>query len=290
MHTIDPNSPLDPTVTQILREVTRITRENSIECIIVGATARDILLTHVFKMDVQRATVDVDFAIAVATWQEFDLIREKLAQIPKIYLSEKIKHRLYLRHGALPDKSDHPIDLLPFGGVEDQEGRIYWPPDMTVMMNVTSYSEVLAAAVEVEIEPDLRIRVASLPGITVLKLFAWKDRGNENPKDAQDLRVIMKAYAEAGNWDLLYGKKIDLLESADDDPIMAGIRLLGQDVNKIINRQTHEKIMNLLNDQKSADKLVMDMLSRNKSSDALEEAEKILGYFRQGMQDNAEHK
>ena len=60
--------PLDPIALKILQAVKRATQESGIATMIVDATARDILLTHVFGLPVQRATADIDFAIAVKDW------------------------------------------------------------------------------------------------------------------------------------------------------------------------------------------------------------------------------
>jgi predicted nucleotidyltransferase len=43
------------------------------------------------------------------------------------------------------------------------------------------------------------LRVASLPGLAILKLVAWADRGAANAKDAHDLYQLMTNYAAAGN-------------------------------------------------------------------------------------------
>jgi predicted nucleotidyltransferase len=49
-------------------------------------------------------------------------------------------------------------------------------------MNVAGYREALAAAPAVEIQPGFVVRVVSLPGLAILKLFAWADRGTEDPQ------------------------------------------------------------------------------------------------------------
>lgn len=54
-------------------------------------------------------------------------------------------------------------------------------------MNVAGFEEALTSSVCMEIDDDLRVQVASLPGLTLLKLVAWSDRGRETNKDAADL-------------------------------------------------------------------------------------------------------
>ena len=41
------------------------------DLLLVGATARDILLSYANGIRIERATLDHDFAVAVADWKEF---------------------------------------------------------------------------------------------------------------------------------------------------------------------------------------------------------------------------
>ena len=66
MYLINSDRPLDPTTVAILRTVDGVTKARGLTYFVVGATARDILLTHVHGLRATRATKDVDFALAVA--------------------------------------------------------------------------------------------------------------------------------------------------------------------------------------------------------------------------------
>lgn len=57
--------PLDPVIIDILRAVAVEAQAEQIGYMLIGATARDVLLTHVFGLDTRRATYDGDFAIAI---------------------------------------------------------------------------------------------------------------------------------------------------------------------------------------------------------------------------------
>jgi predicted nucleotidyltransferase len=76
---------------------------------------------------------------------------------------------------------------------------IEWPPSRDIVMNVAVFEEALASSVSVEMGGDLTVRVASLPGLTLLKLVAWSDRSRETNKDAADLHRLLTSYANAGN-------------------------------------------------------------------------------------------
>ncbi|WP_210797172.1 hypothetical protein [Pseudoalteromonas ostreae] len=46
--------------------------------LVIGATTRDIILHHGFGAVIERGTRDVDFAIQVKSWQQFELLKTKL--------------------------------------------------------------------------------------------------------------------------------------------------------------------------------------------------------------------
>lgn len=55
--------PLDPNILAILATLQAVATDLGFSYFLVGATARDVLMTHVFGLEVQRATHDVDFAV-----------------------------------------------------------------------------------------------------------------------------------------------------------------------------------------------------------------------------------
>ncbi|MGN6388723.1 MAG: hypothetical protein ACTHL1_04365 [Burkholderiaceae bacterium] len=109
-HSLRPEFPLDPTALEILRAMTDEAASAGIECMIVGATARDILLTHVFGIPARRATHDVDFAVAIENWDQFEQMKSRLAARKGFEPSSRMKQRLYY----LGDEKEHghPLDLV----------------------------------------------------------------------------------------------------------------------------------------------------------------------------------
>src|SRR5690242_8597880 len=91
-----------------------------------------------------------------------------------------------------------PVDFIPFGGVATISETIEWPPAGDFVLNVAGFEDALRASLWIEVEPGLTIRVASLPGLAVLKLLAWIDRRWSNRKDATDLYTLMTTYDGAG--------------------------------------------------------------------------------------------
>jgi predicted nucleotidyltransferase len=56
-----------------------------------------------------------------------------------------------------------------------------------MVMNVAGFEEAFASSIPTQIEENLIVRVASIPGLTLLKLVAWSDRRRETDKDARYL-------------------------------------------------------------------------------------------------------
>lgn len=246
---------------------------------IVGATARDLLLTHVFGIPPRRATHDVDFAVAVENWDQFEQLKSRLAARRGFIVDERMKQRLYYRGG---DDDRYPLDLVPFGGIADDANEIAWPPDMQVTMNIAGYREVLQAAEQVQLMPGFIANVASLAGLAILKLIAWSDRGSSNPKDAHDLYQIMTRYADAGNSDRLYDAEFTMLEQAGYDPEIAGASLLGKDAAHLASEPTYRQLTAIL--EQDYDRLAMEMVkSIRHADDAHAKVEVRLRQFKTGM-------
>jgi predicted nucleotidyltransferase len=78
---ISPERPVDPFTLSILDLIDRLLRDAKIRYMLVGATARDLLLYHVFGHAVTRATYDLDFAILAGSWEQFAILKWRYAQI-----------------------------------------------------------------------------------------------------------------------------------------------------------------------------------------------------------------
>jgi len=153
-------------------------------------------------------------------------------------------------------------------------------------MNVAGYREALAAAPPVEIQPGFVVRVVSLPGLAILKLFAWADRGAGDPRDAIDLVMLLRQYSEAGNEDRLYGAEIEILETLRYDLGLAGPRLLGRDAARITEPTTRNQILALLDDARRWGKLLGDMARAFRGAeDPIAKAEALIVQFKEGLRE-----
>lgn len=56
---------IDSATTELLRVVNEIAQKCGFEYLVVGATARDLVLHHGYGVRIERASADIDFAVEV---------------------------------------------------------------------------------------------------------------------------------------------------------------------------------------------------------------------------------
>lgn len=277
---IVPVKPVDPVTGRVLRRVDHAAVVCGSRCFVAGAMARDLVLVNAFGLPPGRATRDIDFGIAVESWEQFQTLRANLIETGQFYAAPRDARRLYWKD---PDAEvATPIDLIPFGGVTSEDKTIAWPPNRDFVMNVAGFEEALESAIELRIEDDLVVSVASIPGLTVLKLIAWQDRRSRNNQDAADLIRLLEYYAEAGNLDRLYEQEMLLLETAGFDLELAGAQLLGRDAARICQAVTRQQVSALLSSEPLVDQLIVQMDRAGFSEDV--QTERISGLLRRFCQ------
>jgi predicted nucleotidyltransferase len=80
---------------------------------LVGATARDLLLRHVHGHAVTRFTYDVDFAILVDSWKQFEAVKQALLRVPGVSDRGRFQHRPHYRAGS--SDPENVIDIYLSG-------------------------------------------------------------------------------------------------------------------------------------------------------------------------------
>lgn len=204
---------------------------------VVGATARDIMLSAGYGLSTSRITLDVDVAVNVRTWADYTALREKLLNHPNVEPT-KVPHRLEFVSTTL-------VDIVPFGSIE-RNGTIEWPGEEREM-NVTGFEEASRTAIGVVLPNNVIARVVSLPGLLLLKLIAWEDRHVRQPRhDAPDIREVLLSYSESWNIDRLYEEAQHFLEMYSYDPELAGAALLGADLREIVDERAETVVRGVL--------------------------------------------
>jgi predicted nucleotidyltransferase len=255
------HKPLSPLVFEPLKAVVQTANSSAFPYFLTGATARDLILENIFGRQPGRLTRDLDFGFALSDWKEFEILKAALIATGRFEATRATQRVSYLYS---PDIKVN-VDLIPFGGIQNGL-TISWPPQNDFVMNVAGFSDALESAIHVQIDSDLVIPVASLPGLIVLKLFAWVDRKHER-RDAPDILKVLEEYADAGNEDRLYTDELPLLEAAGFDVAHAGARLLGKDAHRIAGAETATSLMNILNAESLRQELVNQMIQSGNRSD-----------------------
>lgn len=239
---------------------------------IAGATARDLFLHGVFGHPPLRATRDIDTAICVSNWEDFYRLKERL--ICKGFEETSRVHRLL--HSA----TRLPIDLIPFGGLEVDGNDIKWPPEFEIVMSVAGFSEAFENAIMVQYQ-SREFKVASLPGLALMKLIAWDERGSENSKDASDLFMIMHKYQfihDGRVWD-------DLIPTEYTDDFEIDVTcafLLGHDLSLII-REPNLIILKRIFEEKNESLITAIIRATNHNNE--DQLEKMIAAFWCGIFD-----
>ena len=65
---------------EVYSQIHGIAAELSVPLLIVGATARDIILVHGYNTAIERGTKDVDFGIEVQNWEHYEVLRTALIE------------------------------------------------------------------------------------------------------------------------------------------------------------------------------------------------------------------
>ena len=198
------------------------------QIMLVGARSRDIHQEKYRPGPPARATRDIDFAVALRSWADFDLLKGHFAYPGGGWQAIKV--------------SGFDIDLVPFGAIEN-------PPDEVeregLILNVHGFQEVFDSADSVSLPGDVMVKIPSVAGLAALKLHAWFDRKDRRTyKDAQDLALILAWYEEDDEiWDR-YGTLKSSSQSYWGDVHCMAAQLLGSDVAQVLGMREASVLVN----------------------------------------------
>ncbi|WP_084594153.1 nucleotidyl transferase AbiEii/AbiGii toxin family protein [Arhodomonas aquaeolei] len=211
-----------------LEAMSEAAADEALEFMVVGATARDLVLHRGFGIRAIRATQDVDVGVHVASWNDYEKLVDNL-------LGRGWKRRQERRYHRLHYTEHQWIDIAPFGGIARPDGTIAWPPDGNEVMSTLGFSEAFRHALLFELPSGYLCPVASLPSQALLKIAAWLDR--KAASDASDLAFLMETYADADNLGRLYEGESPVAEQYDYEVSLAAIHLLGMDIRRTASTQ-----------------------------------------------------
>jgi len=248
----------DPQTVVLFETLSRIIVDLHMPYVVVGATARDLVLHYGHGARMQRATHDVDFAIETPSWTAFDALKDRLCE--QGFKTTKVPHRLI-------SPMDTQVDIIPFSQLEDEQTSIVWPPEDEVTMNVIGFQDACDNAewVRIQDDPELDIPVATPAGMALLKFIAWTDRAKGlRSKDAMDIAYLLSTYEVIQEVvDALYDdNNTSIMETYDWDITQAAAYLLGKHAKDIAQTNTQQEIAKLANGelgQLNLDRLAEEM-------------------------------
>ncbi len=134
---LDLSGKIDKVAVSALGRIHQISSSMSIPFFIVGATARDLLLEVYHGIGSKRATVDIDIAVYIENWDQFNRLKGELIRTTDFSATREFQ-RLYFRERL-------PVDIVLFGGVAEKGDFIEWPPDHSFKMSVAGLPGMLSA-------------------------------------------------------------------------------------------------------------------------------------------------
>ena len=154
---------------------------------VVGASARDIALRLLKVGNAPRRTLDLDVAVALQNWKQYEELAQILLQ--NRFTKAKEKQRFY--YLGVDGRNKFEVYIVPFGTIAEKE-QVAWPPEGSPVMSVRCFEDVMRYADNVQIEEDYTFKIASLSGQFLIKLDTWQDRHLRTKKDATDMVFILQ--------------------------------------------------------------------------------------------------
>lgn len=283
---LDLSEKINEGIVEIYRTILAVSKTLDIPFFVVGATVRDIIFERGFGINPGRLTHDIDLGINVSGWDEFNALTNALIDTGKFSNSAAAQRLIYNNPDALP------VDVLPFGPISEGDQLISWPPDKEIVMNVLGFEEAYSHSLLVRLSsnPVLEIKFASPAGWALLKIISWNDRSEpEAVKDAKDLSLLLRHYADVGNEDRLYNEEQTLFQDEEYDLELAGSRLLGKDIAVLSKQESLDKVLEILGRETGEQekcKLAEDMVeNRTFFPEEFEKYYRLIEKLKQGVEE-----
>lgn len=261
--------------------VEKVFREKQVGFYLIGAIARDVWMTGMHGIPVQRVTRDIDIAVLVPHNSVLEELISAFIQTGHFAAVRDNPHRLMF-------EGKYILDLLPFGEGVETDGVVQIGEGGLVDISVEGFSEVYAEATElIEFQEGYRFQVCTLPGIVLLKLIAYDDKPENRAKDVKDIAFIIEHYFRLRT-DEIAESHFDLWEVEPFDEKRIAARVLGREIRTVLTKS--ERLQNRIVSILTAHAADPDTsrMARNMISggiDSLEEAVELLREVLAGVQD-----
>ncbi len=234
----------NPEIKDVLLSLDKAFREFGIDFYLIGARARDLWFSA-NEIPPHRFTRDIDFAILVPDIAKFKELTGYLSETGEFNLMEDVPHRMiFIKNRML-------IDLMPFGEIE-KSGYTHFNDRFDTRISVLGMQEVFEKSVEAHLSDIVKLRLATLPGLCILKLIAWNDKPEIRQHDIEDIYSIILNFFDIES-DKIYEKHLDLFDDDNFEIQNAGARVMGRQIADIIDQsdKLKERIISILEDNTS---------------------------------------
>ncbi|HEX7573763.1 MAG TPA: hypothetical protein VF514_11765 [Bacteroidota bacterium] len=272
---VDISNKLPDNILALFKPLLEAAQEKNTPLFVVGATARDLVLKYAHGLESPRMSVDIDVAIQVSEWDQFNRFVKALVDTRE-FRSTNLGYRFVCTNGET-------LDVLPFGPIAGAKSLIAFPNALDFVLSVVGFEEAFEASIKVILSRSshLELQSCSPAGLAMLKLFSWDHGFPGRAKDGEDFMFVAEHYFDAGNDIRLLTHASDLMNDVPVNLDLAGARLLGRDIARIAGTDLRARAIAILareTDPEGPLALVADALRRRISW--AEEFDETLGFLR----------
>lgn len=216
----------DPQISEMLSALERGLDKFGIDFYLVGALARDVWMRGIHKITPRRTTKDVNFAVFINDKGVYEALKEYLIGKEEFVSSKENAFVLLW-------KDCNQVDLLPFGAIEDEDGKVETQGLGYTSILVPGFKEVYDNGLPMlELENQHRFKFCTLPGIVLLKLIAWEDRPEVRRDDIKDVSDILKHFFNMYDNEI-WDNHNDLFENESSNLLHIAARVMGREIGQI---------------------------------------------------------
>ncbi len=164
-----------------------------------------------------RTTEDLDLVVAIP----IPKVDRDLASLEDWKHSEDVPHRWHAPDGVRVDILPVPVEALA-------SGRIHWPGGTS--MSVRGFQHLETRFAVVQLDTDVRIRVADPTVLLFLKMVSYLERPADRLRDLKDIAHLLDHH---GNDERLFAPELVDLQIPEDE---AGAYLAGKDLGGVLDK------------------------------------------------------
>ena len=225
---------------------------------------------------------DIDFAVLINDKGTYEALKTYLVETEGFHPFKGNAFVLIWK-----DKTE--VDLLPFGAIEDEEGKVTVEGTGYTTVHVPGFTEVYEQGLpEMELEGEHQFKFCTLPGIVVLKLIAWDDRPETRRDDIKDISDILNHFFNMYDNEI-WDNHNDLFADENSNLEHIAARVMGREMRKISTRNEKlfsriEGILNANTDDMPNSKMAAIMIEY--FGNTIEDNVLLLQQLKQGFTEN----